>query len=228
MNKAGTAYVLWLGILFGVGGLHRLYNGKIVTGLLWLFTYGFFGIGQLVDLLLIPNMVDEHNFKLQARYGVDPTGLPNGQPTIQQVVYRKPEQAALQHDQLMVQLLKAAEARGGKLSIAQGVLETGATFTEVEAALREMVLHGYVEMDGTSTRSILIPEFKPNPNQLMVQLLQAAEARGGKLSVTQGVMETGADFATVEAALNWMVKTGYVDISNDAETGIVLYEFHEL
>lgn len=30
-HRKGSSYVLWLGILFGLGGLHRLYNGKVAT-----------------------------------------------------------------------------------------------------------------------------------------------------------------------------------------------------
>jgi serine/threonine protein kinase len=41
------------GIFIGLGGLHRFYVGKIGSGLVWFFTGGFFGIGQLIDAIMI-------------------------------------------------------------------------------------------------------------------------------------------------------------------------------
>ena len=38
---------------FPVAGLQRLYVGKVKSGLLWLFTFGLLGIGQLYDLVMI-------------------------------------------------------------------------------------------------------------------------------------------------------------------------------
>jgi TM2 domain-containing membrane protein YozV len=155
-ERLATSYILCAVWFLGLGGLHRLYNGKIGTGLLWLLTFGVFGFGQFVDVFLIPNMIDEYQLKLMAKNGLDPNGLPLSQPAI---------------------------------------------------AL-------------TATR--------PTSDQLMVKLLKAAQIKGGKLSVTQGVMATGASFAEVEAVLKQMLKSGYVSINNDPDTGTVFYHFHEL
>ena len=63
MYSSGVAYLLWLAGFLGLCGLHRFYLGKPWTGLLWLFTVGLFGIGQLIDLILIPGMAAQANLK---------------------------------------------------------------------------------------------------------------------------------------------------------------------
>ncbi len=47
---------------------------------------------------------------------------------------------------LLQALLEAALKHGGCLTVTQGVMETRATFTEVEQALQAMVASGYVYM----------------------------------------------------------------------------------
>jgi hypothetical protein len=158
MSNLGVSYRLWATCFCGLCGLHRLYNGKIRTGWLWLFTFGLCGFGQLLDLLLLPNMVKEHNANLRDKFGVSPTGVP--------------------------------------------LYPIGPT--------------------------ISAPYTKQTPDQLGVKLLKAAYTKNGRLSVTQGVMATGATFAEVEAAFTAMLKTGYVSIENDPVTGVVMYHFHEL
>ncbi len=50
-KRRGIAAILCL--FLGLFGIHRFYVGKIGTGLLWLLTYGLFGIGFFIDLFLI-------------------------------------------------------------------------------------------------------------------------------------------------------------------------------
>lgn len=156
MNNKGVSYLLWLSIFVGLGGIHRFYNGKMVTGFIWLLTGGLFGIGQLIDLFLIPDMVDAHNLRQTARLGGSPYAA--AQPTISRLV------------------------------------------------------------DTPQSR----------PERLRQALLKAAQKRGGKISVTQAVADTGADFGEIEAELLSMAKKGHADIQNDSRSGAVLYSFPEL
>lgn len=50
--KSRLAALILCAVL-GVLGVHRFYAGKIGTGLLWLFTGGFFGIGYIIDIISI-------------------------------------------------------------------------------------------------------------------------------------------------------------------------------
>ena len=57
VKSVGTSFWLWLLCIFGFCGIHRFYLGFIWTGLIWLFTFGLLGIGQLVDLFRLRNLV---------------------------------------------------------------------------------------------------------------------------------------------------------------------------
>ncbi|NDJ16558.1 NINE protein [Myxacorys almedinensis] len=157
MNKVGTTYVLWLGGLLGFAGLHRLYNGEVRTGLLWLFTWGLFGVGQLADLILIPKMVESHNARLSSGQG--------NAAQIQTIEISAPASSGrlgsnFAHQQVIIALLKAADARGGKLSVTQGVMATGIGFADIEALLSDMLKSGYVEVSNDPDTGVILYEFK--------------------------------------------------------------------
>lgn len=55
-------YILWL---FGFTGSERFYFGKPISGTIYFFTFGLFGIGWLVDLFLIPSMAREADLRFE-------------------------------------------------------------------------------------------------------------------------------------------------------------------
>lgn len=53
---------LLLCIIFGPLGVHRFYEGKFGTGLLWLLTGGLFTIGWITDIVKLANLKKRHYY----------------------------------------------------------------------------------------------------------------------------------------------------------------------
>ncbi len=58
-----VGYLLWL--FLGILGAHRFYYGKQISGIIWFFTLGLFGIGWMIDAFLIPSMDEEADQEFQ-------------------------------------------------------------------------------------------------------------------------------------------------------------------
>jgi len=55
------AYLLWgLGFV-GICGLHRMYLGQYGLGTAMLFTFGFCGVGQMIEVATIPQATQDAN-----------------------------------------------------------------------------------------------------------------------------------------------------------------------
>jgi hypothetical protein len=160
MNNIPTSYLLWFCWFFGFAGLHRIYNKKFFTGFLWFCTWGLFGIGQIVDILLIPSMVHEHNLKVRQRLGLSSTGVPlNPSPNEISQLYNLPPSQPLSQQEIMIKLAQAAAKRGGKLSLTQAVIDIEISFEEAEKTLNEMLKKGYVAIDNDPDTGAVIYDF---------------------------------------------------------------------
>ncbi|AFY85022.1 protein kinase domain-containing protein [Oscillatoria acuminata] len=152
--RLGVSYLLWMAGFFGVGGLHRFYNGKYVTGVLWFCTWNLFFLGQMVDAFILPGMVNKYEDKMRKKLGISATGVPLApQNSISQTVNLQTQ------DQLMIALVRAAQARGGCLSVTQAVMDTNRGFSEVEQALTQMVSAGYVSVENDPVTGVVIYRF---------------------------------------------------------------------
>ena len=67
ISPKSKTIALLLCIFLGYLGIHRFYVGKIGTGLLYFFTCGLFGIGWIIDIILIlcGSFQDSNNFPLK-------------------------------------------------------------------------------------------------------------------------------------------------------------------
>ncbi|MHC5310537.1 NINE protein [Myroides sp. LJL116] len=66
MKSTGLAYVLL--IFFGYLGIHKFYLDKNLMGILYIFTFGFLGIGLLIDLFTLGIQVRNYNRTHQLEY----------------------------------------------------------------------------------------------------------------------------------------------------------------
>ncbi len=136
-RSVGIAYLLWLSCAFGFCGIHRIYSGKIGTGLLWFFTFGLLGIGQFIDLFLIPGMVEDYNFKQKvlAGAGSNSAALP------------PPAPPQLTGQPLMREIIKLAQRRQGVLTVPEAIAEIDADIDEIENAFQELLKRNYAHLE---------------------------------------------------------------------------------
>jgi TM2 domain-containing membrane protein YozV len=149
--NSGTAYLLWCLCFVGFCGGQRFYTGNITSGIIYLFTFGFFGIGQFIDLALVPGMVDKRNIYLRGAYG---GAMPSVTQSVTLNIGDMPQFQQLKTAQApvpvattpMQRLLQAAKEQGGQLSIAQAAMSTELEPERVKELLQEATRAGYAEI----------------------------------------------------------------------------------
>lgn len=146
-HSNSTAFLLWLSCLFGVCGVHRFYLGKPVTGLIYVLTFGLFGVGQVLDLFWMRDMVLLANTKSLG-----------GRPPMK-LLPAASIQPRDTTEELRIKLVRTAAEHGGLLSVSQGVMATGKSFETVEKMLDEMATSGYVGIDNDPESGAVVYSF---------------------------------------------------------------------
>lgn len=163
--NSGTAYLTWCLAFFGICGGQRFYAGNIAGGVVYLLTFGLLGIGQLIDLALIPGMVEKRNLYLRGLYGGGNSNNVNQSvtlnvgeiPQVKQLQELQTQKSSITNS--MQKLLKAAKEHGGQLSIAQAAMFTELEPEEVKNLLEEAQKVGYAEMTNDSNTGAIRYKF---------------------------------------------------------------------
>ena len=176
MKSVLLAYLLWF--LGGPLGLYKFYLGRPFMGLLYVCTCGGFFIGWIGDFFTLPRQVQVANFFLQHQSETPTSALHREIENLKGYLYtllqgdtntatrgwrtswQERIKPRLTDDDLMLKLLRAAQKHQGRLSVTQGVLETGVPFAEVERVLQHMVKSSYVYMDNDPATGVIVYVFK--------------------------------------------------------------------
>ena len=67
ISKKSKTTALLLCIFLGLFGIHRFYVGKVGTGLIYMFSWGLFGVGWIVDIVMIATGSFKDQFDLPLR-----------------------------------------------------------------------------------------------------------------------------------------------------------------
>ncbi|MGB8701615.1 MAG: TM2 domain-containing protein [Thermosynechococcaceae cyanobacterium] len=153
--NSGTAYATWCLFLLGICGGQRFYTGNAGIGIIYLFTFGIFGIGQFIDLFLIPDMVEKRNLYLKGLHG---NSIPNVNQSVTLNIGDIPQlknldlltsgntSRSVSDKTPMQKLLKAAKKNGGQLSLAQAAMHTDLAPEDIKKLLQEAENAGYAQI----------------------------------------------------------------------------------
>lgn len=154
-RSSGISYfLLAVPALFGMAGLHRFYLNRPLSGMMYLLTWGFFGIGTLVDLFFIPRMVEEENIRLQ--YRARRLGwLPPHAPPLshaEPLPLAAPAKPAETEEQAILRMARENDARVTATMVA---VETGISLRRAKRKLEALCKEGYAERDVSSEGATL-------------------------------------------------------------------------
>jgi len=127
-----------------VAGIHRFYLGRPATGVLYLLTWGFFGLGTIVDLFLIPRMVEDENMRrLAPGRLVHPPAL-GASPAM---LALPPPAAAKDKLTPEQQILQLAGEHDGAITVAMLAMKTGMSLRQATKELERLRKQEFCTID---------------------------------------------------------------------------------
>lgn len=165
----GLAYLFWLVSFSGFAGLHRFYLGKPVSGLFYLLTWGFFGVGTVIDAIRMPELVRrarlERRIEQLLDYEVDDLPVEGGAVRRGDRGASAGERGSLfrgtRRDGLEQEILTHALERHGLVTPSRVALDARTTPEKVRQQLEKLVVQGFanpvVSRDGAMV--YVFPEF---------------------------------------------------------------------
>jgi len=124
MKNLFISYVLCAaGIFSPLAGLHRFYLGKPVSGVFYLFTWGFFGIGTIIDLIRMPSLIESYNILLFLKHKLHA---------------EKPAERSV---------LKCAQRNGGAVTVTMVALSSGLSMAQAKTELDRLFRAGFCDKD---------------------------------------------------------------------------------
>ncbi|AFG36702.1 TM2 domain-containing protein [Spirochaeta africana] len=158
MKSLRYAYLFWLLSLVGVCGLHRLYLGKPLSGLLFLFTGGLFGIGTIYDALTMPGLVEQARLREGIVGKVELSELfDEGRGAGDQSWQSRtsPGTRGNPEDRLQLAVLKVAKRGGGYAAAGEVALEAGTSLEQAREAMDVLAAKGLCELRVRSTGALV-------------------------------------------------------------------------
>ncbi|MFP4375898.1 MAG: NINE protein [Spirochaetales bacterium] len=155
MYSTRIAYLLWFATFFGFSGLHRLYLGKTGSGILYLLTWGLFGLGTIYDAVTLPEQVREAKIKARMRRVIDDRLLAIEDDELGRRG-RSHERESLEHV-----ILRVAKQHHGIAAPAEVALEAKIPVDDARKQLDKLVEKGVAEVRVRKNGTIVyaLPDF---------------------------------------------------------------------
>lgn len=145
MKSSGWSYLLAaLGLVTPVAGIHRFYLGRPASGVLYLVTWGFFGVGTIIDLFLIPRMVEDENLRQLPPGRLVPVAALGAGPT---PLALPPPEAAKDKLTPEQQILRLAGEHDGAVTVAMLAMKTGMSLRQATKELERLRKQAFCTLD---------------------------------------------------------------------------------